>query len=260
LVKEDYMKAYSANRTATIIVAVTLLLLAGQPAVQAESPRVIEVGRFSAERTDDELPAGWAPFTFKGIDRNTDYRLVEEDGKVVVKATAHASASGLMRRIAIDPREYPIVQWRWKAASVLEKADIHRKEGDDYPARIYIAFEYDPDKLGLSDRIKYGIAKVLHGEYPPHAVINYLWASKAPMGLVVPNAYTERSMMIVVQSGAENLNAWVEEERNILEDYRKAFHEEPPMISGVAIMTDTDNTEESATAYYGDILFRKENP
>jgi hypothetical protein len=67
-------------------------------------------------------------------------------------------------------------------------------------------------------------------------------------------------MMIVVQGGAENLNAWVEEERNILEDYRKAFHEEPPMISGVAIMTDTENTEESATAYYGDILFRKENP
>jgi hypothetical protein len=29
------------------------------------------------------------------------------------------------------------------------------------------------------------------------------------------------------------------------------------MISGVAIMTDTDNTGESATAYYGDILFKK---
>ena len=254
------MKAYRANSAATIIVTASLLLLAGQPAVQAESPRVIEVGRFSAQRTDDELPAGWAPFTFKGIDRNTDYRLVEEDGKVVVKATAHASASGLMRRISIDPREYPVVQWRWKAANVLEKADIHRKEGDDYPARIYIAFEYDPDKLGLSERIKYGIARALHGEHPPHAVLNYLWASKAPVGLVVPNAYTDRAMMIVVQSGVENLNAWVEEERNIYEDYKNALKEEPPTISGVAIMTDTDNTGESATAYYGDILFRKNQP
>jgi hypothetical protein len=165
-----------------------------------------------------------------------------------------------MRRITVDPREYPIVQWRWKVANVLEKADIHRKEGDDYPARIYIAFEYDPDKLGLSDRIKYGITRMLHGEYPPHGVINYLWASKAPVGLVVPNAYTDRSMMIVVQSGVENLNAWVEEERNLYYDYKKAFNEEPPMISGVAIMTDTDNTGESATAYYGDILFRKDRP
>ena len=41
------------------------------------------------------------------------------------------------------------------------------------------------------------------------------------------------------------------------EDYKKAFGEEPPMISGVAIMTDTDNTGESAIAYYGDILFSK---
>jgi len=252
------MTIHRANSMATILLAASVLLLAGHLAVRAESPSVLEVGRFSAEKPGDELPAGWEPFTFKGIDRYTDYRLVEEDGKVVVEANAHASASGLMRRIAIDPREYPIVQWRWKAANILEKADIHRKEGDDYPARIYIAFEYDPDKLGLSDRIKYGVAKMLHGEHPPHAVLNYLWASKAPVGLVAPNAYTDRSMMIVVQSGAENLNAWVEEERNIYEDYKKAFKDEPPAISGVAIMTDTDNTGESATAYYGDIVFRKE--
>ena len=252
------MKAYRVNRAATIIVAAILLLLFGYLTLLAESPSVIEVGRFSAEKPGHALPAGWAPFTFKGIDRHTDYRLVEEDGKVVVKATAHASASGLMRRVTIDPKEYPILRWRWKAANVLEKADIHRKEGDDYAARIYIAFQYDPAKLSVSERIKYGIARALHGEHPPHAVLNYLWASKAPVGLVVPNAYTDRAMMIVVQSGVENLNAWVEEERNIYEDYKNAFKEEPPMISGVAIMTDTDNTGESATAYYGDILFRKD--
>jgi hypothetical protein len=50
---------------------------------------------------------------------------------------------------------------------------------------------------------------------------------------------------------------WVDEERNIYEDYKKAFGEEPPMINGVAIMSDTDNTKEQATAYYGDIVFQK---
>ncbi len=64
-------------------------------------------------------------------------------------------------------------------------------------------------------------------------------------------------MMFVVESGTVKLNQWVNEERNVYEDYKKAFKEEPPMISGVAIMTDTDNTGESATAYYGDILFKK---
>lgn len=64
-------------------------------------------------------------------------------------------------------------------------------------------------------------------------------------------------MMIVVESGKNHLNTWVNEERDVYENYRNAFNDEPPMISGVAIMTDTDNTGESATAYYGDILFRK---
>jgi hypothetical protein len=74
---------------------------------------------------------------------------------------------------------------------------------------------------------------------------------------MVPNPYTDRVMMFVVESGEAKLNQWVVEERNIYEDYKKAFGEEPPMISGVAIMTDTDNTGESVTAYYGDIVFKK---
>ena len=62
--------------------------------------------------------------------------------------------------------------------------------------------------------------------------------------------------MIVVESGEAKLNRWVNEERNLYQDYKQAFGEAPPLISGVAIMTDTDNTGESATAFYGDILFK----
>jgi len=57
--------------------------------------------------------------------------------------------------------------------------------------------------------------------------------------------------------GEPRLNQWVSEERNLYEDYKKAFGKEPSLISGVVIMTDTDNTGESATAYYGDIIFKK---
>jgi hypothetical protein len=74
---------------------------------------------------------------------------------------------------------------------------------------------------------------------------------------MVPNPYTDRVIMIVVESGEAKLNQWVKEERNIYEDYKKAFKEEPPAISGIAIMTDTDNTGESVTAFYGDIIFKK---
>jgi hypothetical protein len=63
--------------------------------------------------------------------------------------------------------------------------------------------------------------------------------------------------MIVVESGEAKLNAWVEEERNVLEDYRAAFSKEPPMIDAIMIMTDSDNTQESAISYFGDIVFKK---
>ncbi|MBI4773536.1 MAG: DUF3047 domain-containing protein [Deltaproteobacteria bacterium] len=233
-----------------------LVVLSG-PITLAESPSVIEVGPFSAEAATSPLPAHWEPLNFKKIERHTRYQLVEENGQVVVKATAEASASGLIRKIAIDPKEYPIVQWRWKAVNILKKGDVHKKEGDDYPARIYITFAYDADKLSFSDKVKYQVAKLFYGEYPPLASINYIWASNAPQGLVVPNPYTDRTMMVVIESGKEKLNTWVDEERNLYEDYKNAFKDEPPAISGVAVMTDTDNTGESATAYYGDIVFRK---
>jgi len=63
--------------------------------------------------------------------------------------------------------------------------------------------------------------------------------------------------MFVVESGSDKLGTWVIEERNVYEDYKKAFGQDPPLISGVAIMTDTDNTKESAKAYFGDIVFKK---
>ena len=66
--------------------------------------------------------------------------------------------------------------------------------------------------------------------------------------------------MVVVRSGGERVGAWVEEERNVYEDYRKAFGGEPPMIKGIAVMTDTDDTGESATAWYGDIVFHRASP
>jgi hypothetical protein len=223
----------------------------------AQPADVIEVGMFSAEAVGNTLPAGWKPLIFKKIDRHTTYTLVKDGNAVVVKAVAESSASGLVREIKINPKEYPIAQWRWKVGNILKKGDVHRKEGDDYPARIYITFEYDTSKLGFFQKTKYEMIKLLYGQYPPIGAINYIWESKVPRDTMIPNPYTDRVIMIVVESGEEKLNQWASEERNLYEDYKKAFGKDPPMISGVAMMTDTDNTGESATAYYGDIIFKK---
>jgi len=216
---------------------------------------IFHAGRFSSAEPGDQLPPGWHPLTFKKIPSHTQYTLIKDGHTVVIKAESRASASGLVRKIKIDPQKYPIVRWRWKVSNVYKNGDVTKRTGDDYPARIYITFEYDPDRIGLLDKIKYNLAKQFYGEYPPSAAINYIWASHAPIGIIVSNPYSDRTKMIVVKSGEKALNTWVTEEHNIFDDYMRAYGEKPPMISGIAIMTDSDNTKEAATAFYGDIQF-----
>ena len=252
--------AGSACRIFILTIAFLLPWTVAQAQHQAQKEEVIEVGKFSAATPGGSFPEGWKPLVFKKIEKHTIYSLVKEDDTVAVKAVAVASASGLTREIKINPKEYPLVKWRWKISNILKKGDVHKKEGDDYPARIYITFEYDPTKLSFFERRKYDAIKLIYGEYPPIGAINYIWESKAPKGTRVPNPFTDRVIMIVVESSEAKVNQWVSEERNIFEDYKKAFGMEPPLISGVAIMTDTDNTGESATAYYGDIVFEKTKP
>ncbi|HKY71804.1 MAG TPA: DUF3047 domain-containing protein [Nitrospira sp.] len=219
-----------------------------------ESGIVLEVGKFSSSRAGSAETDGWKPLTFKKVPKPTAYELVMDGNTVVVKATSDAAASGLTKEVKIDPSVFPVVQWRWKVENVLHRSDVRRKSGDDYPARLYITFEYDPTKVSFGRKLKYKAGQALFGDIPI-AALNYIWDTKTPVGTVVDNAYTDFAKMIVVESGAGNVGVWVEESRNLYQDYKQAFGEDPPMINGVAIMTDTDNTKEHAIAYYGDIRF-----
>ena len=58
-------------------------------------------------------------------------------------------------------------------------------------------------------------------------------------------------------TGEAGLGAWQQVRRNLLEDFRRAYGEEPGPITGIGIMTDTDNTGENTHAYYGDIAFKR---
>ncbi|MEW6353913.1 MAG: DUF3047 domain-containing protein [Pseudomonadota bacterium] len=238
-------------KLAGVLIGCALLL----SSLCAAAQDLVEIGKFSAATAGGALPDGWEPLIFPKIARHTAYQLAQDGDATVVKAVADAAASGLTRKISIDLKKHPILHWRWKVDNVIEKSDVTRKEGDDYAARIYITFAYEPDKVSFGKKAKYKAAQFLYGDAPIGA-INYIWESKTPKDTVIDNAYTDFVKMIVVESGAEKVGRWVEEERNVYEDYKRAFGEEPPLISGVAIMTDTDNTGESATAYYGDIVFK----
>ena len=248
------MKFYCFPRRQVIAFSILFLLFSG---IVFGSEQMLMIGDFSTSDAESGVPEGWEQLTFKKIDRHTRYELVREDGTVVVKAASNASASGLIRKIRIDPKEYKFLTWRWKITNILRKGDATKKEGDDFPARLWVNFEYDPRKLNLLERVKYEATRLIYGEYPPLCAITYVWGSKTPKRSVVPSAYSDKAVSVIVESGESRLNQWIEVTRNIYEDYRTVFQADPPPISGIAIMTDTDNTGESAVAYYGDIVLRK---
>lgn len=181
-------------------------LLLGPSLLRAE-PAVLGVGSFSAGIAGQAVPGGWKPLTFEKIARHTRYELVKDGSTVVVKARSEAAASGLIREIKIDPREYPVVRWRWKIETLLERSDIRRKDGDDYPARLYVAFAYDPGRLSFARRAKYQAGRLLFGDIPV-AALNYVWDRRAPAGTFADNAYTDFAKMIVVRSGPQAVGAW----------------------------------------------------
>jgi len=183
------------------------------------------------------LSARWEKKIFKG---ETVYAQVVEAGRPAVKAESRASASALIYRISLDPKTYPRLSWSWKIVRTIGKGDERTKAGDDYAARVYVVF---PSNFFWRTR-----------------AVNYIWANRLPRGAFLPNAYTGNAVMVAVESGDGNAGGWIDEERNLTEDYRRAFGEDPPKIGAVAIMTDTDNTGEEAVAWYGAIRFLPPSP
>ncbi|WP_435404657.1 DUF3047 domain-containing protein [Marinobacter sediminicola] len=203
------------------------------------------------------LADGWEPLEFPKINQLSHYELVQDGGSQVVMAQTSGGASGLIARLNIEPEDVPILNWRWKVSNVFEKGDARKKSGDDYPARIYVAFEFEPEKAGFFERAKRKTVEVLFGEELPGNTLNYIWANTLPEGKFIANPYTDKTMMIAVNSGSGNAGEWVAIERDIVADYRQAFGENPPPIRGIAIMSDSDNTGEQAIAWYGDIRLTK---
>ena len=193
--------------------------------------------------------------TFRNKPRHTRYELVRDGETVVVRAQASAAAAALVHKLNDPLQEATVLHWRWKIARLLDKSDIGRKSGDDYAARVYVTFALDP-RASWAERIKFRTARLIYGNDLPFSALNYVWDTRAPVGTSLGNAYTERVRMVVLESGAARLGEWVEERRDVVADYRRAFGTEPPPITGVAIMTDTDDTGESATAWYGDIVLQ----
>ena len=204
------------------------VILATLLAGAAHSDTTVEVGRF-AER--DLI--GWQLRQFEG---ETTYSFERVDGRQGLRAVSQGSASGLYRRIKVDLTRTPYLEWSWRVAGVLNNVDERTQSGDDYPARVYVV---------VSGGLAFWRTRSLV----------YVWSSNQPTGSTWNNAFTANAKVMALRSGATDANRWVQERRNLIADFRQLFDNDIYEIDAVAIMTDTDNSGQSATAWYGDITF-----
>ncbi len=181
---------------------------------------------------------GWKERTFSG---STQYTLETHDGTLAIKGHANGTASALYRDVSVDLESTPVLSWQWKVSNVFENGvdDEKEKSGDDFPARLYVVYQRGLFKWST-------------------VAINYVWSSQYPVGETWDSAYTDKSKIIVLQSGDTKAGMWTAEKRNIAEDFKTLFGIDVTHLDGYALMVDGDNTGGVATSWFSRIAFNEE--
>jgi hypothetical protein len=226
-------------------VNITLLLIAA-----AAGP--VWVGQFGRS---GPVPAPWQVVQLNRKVPPTSYRVATVAGIGAVEARADKSMALLARPLRVDLAATPILCWRWLVDAPVATADMRRKAGDDYAARVYVAFDMPDDALGAGTRMKLGLARRLYGQNVPDAALNYVWDNRNPAGTRARSPYTDRAELIVAETGTARAGSWVGERVDIAADFARAFGGKPGRPIQLAIASDTDKTGSSARAAFADLHF-----
>ncbi|HKP87383.1 MAG TPA: DUF3047 domain-containing protein [Blastocatellia bacterium] len=244
------------NRLIAAVILVLLEALAAspaRPAVQAVGDQPIVAGTFSSGMTPGGTPVGWRQ---KRVAGRTRFNIVKEEETAVLRVEANGGATGLFKQVTVDPKQHPIVAWRWKVERAITAADERQKKTDDAAARVFVIFKDTLPGASRYSKLKHKFASAVSSAVPPGVALCYVWASRLGKDEVIESPYTDWVRVVAVESGPEKAGRWISYERNVFEDFKKAFGKEPKQILGVALMSDTDNTNQAVVAYYGDVIFK----
>ena len=183
------------------------------------------------------IPAGWQGQQWGSP--AYEFAIVEDGGRKVLHLKSKDEGSTISRDVKgkIKLRDTPILEWTWKAVVLPKGGDSRKKETDDQVAQIFVAWERFP-KLVRS------------------RIIGYVWDSTAPVGTIAKSEKTGTVTYVVVRSGPADLGKWVTERRNLREDFRKIYGEEPDDPAAVSLSIDSNDTHSTAESYFGPIVLR----
>jgi len=153
--------------------------------------------------------------------------------------------------VRVPPADLGLLRFSWWVPALIPESDMAVRERDDTMARIVLAFDGDRARLSARDAALSELSRALTGEEMPYATLMYVWSKHRPVGTVIHNPRTSRIRKLVVSTGEAQLLRWDEHARDLRADFRLAFGEEPGVMVGQGVMSDTDNTHTRARAWYG---------
>lgn len=202
-------------------------------------------------------PDAWTHQRY-GNRKATRYTPTVHQGRPALLAQAQASNSTLRLKLDTAARRAPEhLSFSWFVPALNEQADLQDGDADDAVVRVVLSFDGDRSRLGSRDHLLSEVAALLTGEPLPFATLMYVWDNRYPVGSVIANPHTQRIRQLVIESGPDKLNQWVNQERDIAADFRHAFGEAPGALIGIGVMSDSNNTGASVSAWFGPLTLRQ---
>jgi Protein of unknown function (DUF3047) len=183
------------------------------------------------------VPPGWQKQNWGSP--KYDFTVLSENPGRVLRVRSDDDSSTISKELSVDVKQFPVLQWRWKVVVLPKGGDARRKETDDEAAQLYVTFPRFPSAVRSR-------------------IIAYIWDAKAPAGAIFPSQKVGTVTFVVVRSGDADLGRWLTETRNVYDDYKRIYGEEPgETVGAVSISINSQNTHSSAESFFGEILFRK---
>jgi hypothetical protein len=208
--------------------------------------------RFSDTAPGPDLPTGWKTYAMSRHHATARMAIVRDGGANVFSIDAKRASGAIAH--PLDIRATTTLSWRWKVAGSVANADLSKKSGEDFAARVYVFFDVPRSRLSWLQRMKLKLAGRSLGHAIPTAALCYVWDNRHPVGTMTPSAFTDLIHIIVLRSGNAEAGAWQVQQRDLAADFRAAFGRDAPRVTGVALAADTDNTGGDAEAWFGDLV------
>lgn len=236
--------AHDGRGYAVILLRLALALgfvLASYPILCAAGDVVIEDWSSHAVGTRG-IPAGWerCRSSSKGV---YDFTVIEKDGMKVMHMQSRSDSSRISKVIkdVVDLDKTPILEWKWKVTTLPKGGDSRSRKTDDKAAQLYVTWPRFPETVRSR-------------------VIGYIWNNVPTDKPTFKSHKSPILTYIVVRSGPTDVGVWLTESRNVREDYKMVYGEEPESPSVITFGCDSNDTGSSAESYMGSILFKKQGP